>query len=109
MSKRETGGRRKMPLFEDTSPEAEAVLLDLLRQAPGWRKLQMVEELNRNTRMLLLAGLRYRYPNANETELKRRLADLILGPELAAEVYGPLVSIDAPGLRVSDQKFIHER
>lgn len=33
-------------LFSDTSPEAEAVLIDLLRQAPPWRKFEMVGELN---------------------------------------------------------------
>ena len=31
----------------DTSPEAERVLLDLLRQASAWRKLRMVEDTNR--------------------------------------------------------------
>ncbi len=74
----------------DTSPEAEQVLLDLLRQAPPWRKLEMVAELNAAVRQLMLEGLRERYPGASEAELKRRLADLLLGPELAATVYGPL-------------------
>jgi hypothetical protein len=38
---------------------------------------------------LALAGLRRRHPEANEHELHRLLADLVLGAELATEVYGP--------------------
>ena len=30
-------------LFPDTSPEAEDVLIRLLREAPPWRKLEMVD------------------------------------------------------------------
>ncbi|NJN82221.1 MAG: hypothetical protein HC802_08040 [Caldilineaceae bacterium] len=41
-------------------------------------------------RSLALAGLRQRHPNADEPELRRRLADLTLGPKLAAQVYGPI-------------------
>jgi hypothetical protein len=46
--------------------------------------------------LFALSGLRSRYPHASEREIRRRLADLILGEELAAEVYGPLEeSLDA--------------
>jgi len=78
------------PLFSDTRPEAEAVLIGLLRQAPAWRKLHMVGQLNQTVRTLALSGLRRRYPEATPEELRRRLADLLLGPDLAARVYGPL-------------------
>ncbi len=74
----------------DTGPNAERVLIELLRQAPPSRKLQMVAELNETVRLLALEGLRQRYPKADESELKRRLADLLLGPELAARAYGPI-------------------
>ena len=77
-------------LFPDTSPEAEAVLLDLLRRAPAWRKLEMVAEMNETVRTLALSGLRSRHPGAPEEELRRRLADILLGPELAERAYGPL-------------------
>jgi len=82
-------------LFPDTSPEAEAVLIEGLRRLPPWRKLEMVGQLNRTMRQLLLIGLRQRYPEASPQELRRRLADLLLGPELAARVYGPLEATDA--------------
>jgi hypothetical protein len=77
-------------LFLDTRPEAEKVLLDLLSQAPAWRKLEMVDQMNRAVRELALSGLRQRYPNAAPEELWRRLADLLFGPELAAQAYGPV-------------------
>ncbi len=77
-------------LFTDTRPEAEAVLLDLLRKAPPWRKLRMVAQMNRAVRTLALSGLRQRYPEASPEELRRRLADILLGPELAEKAYGPL-------------------
>ena len=83
-----TGG-----LFADTRPEAEAVLIELLRQAPAWRKMQMVDQLNQTVRLLALSGLRTRYPTATPQTL-RRLADLLLGPDLAARVYGPLPALE---------------
>ena len=73
----------------DTSPEAEAVLNNLLREAPAWRKLRALGQLNAMAKALALSGLRERYPQATEAELQRRLADRVLGRELAAEVYGP--------------------
>jgi hypothetical protein len=75
--------------FPDTGPEAERVLIDLLRRAPVTRKLEMLGQMNVAARQLALQGLRARYPGATEAELQRRLADLLLGPELAARVYGP--------------------
>ena len=73
----------------DTSPEAERVLLDLLRQAPAWRKLSMVEDTNRSVKDLLLAGLRQRFTQDPPAVLRRRLANLWLRPELSTAAYGP--------------------
>ena len=74
----------------DTTPEAKAVLVRLWRETPAWRKWKLMEDLNRAARELALTGRRRRHPDAGPEELRRRLADLLLGPELAAEVYGPL-------------------
>ena len=68
----------------------EALHLRLLRESPPWRKMEMLAGLNASARMLALAGLRQRYPNASDDELRRRLADLLLGPDLAHKVYGEL-------------------
>lgn len=77
-------------LFADTDPQTEAVLINLLRQASPARKLAMVGELNDTVHTLALAGLRQRFPAAAGAELQRRLADLLLGADLASQVYGPL-------------------
>ena len=75
-------------LFPDTHPEAEAVLIRLLRDAPPWRKLEMVDQLIQSVKLLALSGLRQRYPKDSEDSLRRRIADLLLGEELALKVYG---------------------
>jgi len=66
----------------------EALQVQLLRTAPSWRKMEMLAGLNASARSLALAGLRQRFPQASEAELKRRLADLLLGPDLARKVVG---------------------
>ncbi len=81
------------PVLSDTRPEAERVQLMLLRQAPAWRKLEMLGQLNRAARTLALSGLRERHPQADLQELHRRLADLLLGETIALQIYGPLVPI----------------
>ena len=77
-------------LFPDTHPEAEAVLIHLLRDAPPWRKLEMVGQMNKAVKTMMLSGLRERYPEDSQELLRRRMADLLLGPELATLVYGSL-------------------
>ena len=66
----------------------EALQIELLRQAHPWRKMEMLNSLNAAARELALAGLRRQYPQAEREELRRRLADLLLGEELARKVYG---------------------
>ena len=75
-------------LASDTTPEAERVLVRLWREMPAWRKLELVGEMNAAVKTLARAGLAQRYPDAAPQELDRRLADLLLGEELAARVYG---------------------
>jgi hypothetical protein len=86
-------------LFPDTRPEAEQVLFELLRQAPSWRKLEMLGQLNQMAQTLALSGLRQRHPQATPQELRRRLADLLLGTTLAEQVYGPLAVQEQPDAR----------
>lgn len=76
----------------DTSPEAERVMIELLRRAPIWRRLQLAESMSRTTRLLTMSGIRQRFPQADEDELRRRFAELYLGPELAVKAFGPLPS-----------------
>ena len=77
-------------LAEDTSPEAERVLIELLRRASPERKVEMIASANRASRELALSGLKMRFPNDSPARLQRRLASLWLGEELARKAYGPL-------------------
>jgi hypothetical protein len=77
-------------LFPDTHPKMEALQIQLWRQASPTRKLHMLAQLNASARMVALTGLRTRFPDANEAELRRRLADLLLGEELARKIYGEI-------------------
>jgi len=70
-------------LYSDTHPKMEALQIQLLRQATPTRKMEMLAQLNASARTLALMGLRSRYPQAVEAELRRRLAGLLLGEELA--------------------------
>ena len=77
-------------LAEDTAPQAERVLIELLRAVSPRRKLGMLLSANRTSRLLAMTGLRERHPNDSPAKLQRRLADLWLGPELAGKAYGPI-------------------
>ena len=77
-------------MVSDTHPRIEIFQLELLRRAPTWRKAEMLGQMYQTVKQLALCGLRERYPNAAEPELQRRLADLLLGTELALQVYGPI-------------------
>ena len=79
-----------MVLSADTHPEIERVQIERLRQMPSWRKMELMGDMNEAVRTLALAGLRQRHPGDTPAQRRRRLADLMLGPELAERVYGPL-------------------
>jgi hypothetical protein len=77
-------------LSSDTHPKMEALQIQLWRQASPTRKMQALAQLNNSAKTLALMGLRLRYPQASEGELRRRLAGLLLGEELACKIYGEL-------------------
>jgi hypothetical protein len=75
-------------LYPDTNAKAERIQIELLQRTPAWRKVQMVAHLNQTVRTPALSGLRQQRPDASSQELRRLLADLILGESLAEKVYG---------------------
>ena len=77
-------------LYSDTHPKMEALQIQLWRQASPTRKMHMLAQLNASAHILALMGLRSRYPQASKAELRRRLAGLLLGEELARKVYGEM-------------------
>ncbi len=81
-------------LSADTSQKMEALQAALWRAATPDQKMRVLSELHKTSRVLALTGLRQRYPQADEAELKRRLADLLLGEDLALKVYGEVHGAD---------------
>ncbi len=75
-------------MLSDTHPKIVAMQLDLLRDAPPWRKAHMLGQMYQTTKQLAMVGLRQRHPDASEADLRFRLAVLLLGPELAESTYG---------------------
>ena len=72
----------------DTSPDTRRILVEGYRAMPGWRKIRIVQELNRRTTALALADIRARHPDASERELLLRLASRRMDPELLRERFG---------------------
>ena len=77
-------------LSSDTHPAMEALQIRLWRQASPTQKMNMLAQLNASARLLALTGLRSQYPQATEAELRRKLAQLLLGEEVAHKVYGEM-------------------
>ncbi len=73
----------------DTAPEIERRRLAMARRTPAWRKFQMAIEMSQVARALTLAGLRHRYPQADESEIRFRFAELLFGPEIAQDLCAP--------------------
>jgi hypothetical protein len=79
----------------DTDPAALEVMTRLYRRMSPAQKLARVRDLTLSVARFALAGLRARHPQASEGELLLRLAELRLGRETTARVYGPMP--DEPG------------
>lgn len=52
-----------MKNLTDTSPRVDATLIDMLRQTPIWRKLQLMAQLNGMTHAMVLSDLRALSPS----------------------------------------------
>ncbi|HXI23996.1 MAG TPA: hypothetical protein VNG71_08970 [Pyrinomonadaceae bacterium] len=76
------------PLSNDTSLEAQQVMFELLRNAPASKKIELTFELTQTARLLLLAGLRQRFPTATNAELRRRLISGLLPAAEVIKAYG---------------------
>lgn len=72
----------------DTTPEARAELVRVVRSLTPEAKILQVAALIRAAREFAMAGLRARHPLASPEELRRRFAALVLDADLVREVYG---------------------
>lgn len=76
--------------ISDTTPEAEAFLIERIQQQTVAERIARVFELNELCRLFALADLRRAFPHADEDELRLRLFARLLPPEIFNEVYGAL-------------------
>jgi hypothetical protein len=72
-----------LTMSRDTSPEAEKVLIELLRAAPVSKRIHMLLELNASMRDLSLIRLQKSYPQEPLVQLRKRLAREVYGESLA--------------------------
>jgi hypothetical protein len=72
----------------DTSPEAWAVFLDIQKRMTPGEKIARVFELSARVKAMAEAGLRQRYPDASDEEIRMRAIRQRLGDELFEKVYG---------------------
>ncbi|MDX9993418.1 MAG: hypothetical protein RBS68_15360 [Anaerolineales bacterium] len=73
--------------YSDTHPKIEQMQIELIRKMPAWKKFAAVDDLNETVRTLAISGIKQRHPGATPTEIRRMLADILLGQELASKVY----------------------
>ena len=76
------------PLSLDTDPETEAILIEGYRRMSAWKKIQQVCELSELVRELAKNDIRRRYPEADEREVKLRMASRWIEPELMRKAFG---------------------
>jgi len=74
--------------YEDTNPKIEQMQFALIRKMPAWKKIAIVNDLNETVRTMAISGIKQRHPEATPEQIRRMLADIMLGPELAEKVYG---------------------
>lgn len=72
----------------DTTYQIERLLVDTWRSMPPWEKAARLVQCCRAVEQLSAAGLRLRYPDAGEGELRLRAAALRLGRALMLDVFG---------------------
>lgn len=71
----------------DTDPETERALIEMLRQMPMWKRAEQWNALTQAWREFILADLRKRYPQAGAQELRKRLAARLLPREIVIRMF----------------------
>jgi hypothetical protein len=75
-------------LSEDTSPQAERVLVQLARKMSPGQKLEIAGAMSRTLWKLAEAGVRSSHPGAGEDEIRKRLSRRLLPRQLVTAAYG---------------------
>lgn len=74
--------------MDDTDPRQRARYFELLRAQTPAQRLHKAALLTQATRWMAEAGIRQRFPHADETEVRVRLAERIYGREVARRLFG---------------------
>ncbi|MCA9758677.1 MAG: hypothetical protein KDA27_22985 [Candidatus Eisenbacteria bacterium] len=77
-----------VPQSPDTDPDAERIQIERLREMTYADRFALLESLVQMSDQLSRAGIRLRYPDADEREIGLRAAALRLPPEVMRSVYG---------------------
>ena len=94
-------------LAEDTSPEMEAVLINLWRKRTPAQKVGSVVSLRQMSKQLILSDLRSRYPRATERELYHQLNMRRLGEALADKIFPFLrITCDAEAKMLNEMQIL---
>jgi hypothetical protein len=75
-------------LPSDTHPEIEKILIEGYRRMPAWKKLEQVWKANEFARQLVLMDIRRRYPDADEREVRMRMASRWIPRDLMIKAFG---------------------
>lgn len=67
--------------ISDTTPEAAAVQLEILRKMTGEQRMMLAYEMSMFARELAKAGIRHRYPDWSEAQVDREWLRLAFLPE----------------------------
>lgn len=73
---------------EDTSPEVDRLLFDAYRAMSSWEKARRVDEDALALEQLARLGIQQRHPDAEEQEIRLRLAALRLDRETMIRAFG---------------------
>jgi hypothetical protein len=76
------------PLSPDTTPDAQRMHYELMRKLSPEQRLSMAFALTDATRTMILADLRYRFPQANDDEIRRRFIARVLSRDDVIRAYG---------------------
>jgi hypothetical protein len=74
-------------LSSDTHPKMERMQIEFIRRMPAWKKFAVVDGLNETVKTLAMSGIQQQYPAATPQQVRRILAERLLGAELAQKVY----------------------
>lgn len=75
-------------LSPDTRPEVEKILIEGVRRMTPAEKFRRMEGLNQFLAQMARAAVKRRYPDADEREIRLRVASRRTPPELMRKAFG---------------------